>query len=92
MKKAICLLILLSLVLLLGACGQQTTTEPSGKTIKSGIIAPFSGPHHVKGQEGLKGWGDLFPVIHTLRLLSITLVGSAPGTVPQPPVCGWILP
>lgn len=55
MKKAICLLILLSMVLGLGACGRQTAIEPSGKTVKIGVIAPLSGHHHVKGEEGLKG-------------------------------------
>jgi branched-chain amino acid transport system substrate-binding protein len=39
----------------LAGCDQKLAIEPSGKTIKVGIIAPFSGPDDAKGKEGLKG-------------------------------------
>jgi len=39
------------------SCGheQKPAITPSGKTIKVGIIAPFSGSDFAKGKEGLKG-------------------------------------
>ena len=43
------------MVLCLGACDQKRAIEPSGKPIKVGIIAPFSGPVLAYGEEGLKG-------------------------------------
>jgi branched-chain amino acid transport system substrate-binding protein len=55
MKNWVYLSILLSLVLWLGGCDRKPAIEPSGKTIKVGIIAPFSGSHHATGKEGLKG-------------------------------------
>ena len=55
MKKLIHLSILIFFVFWLGGCDQKPAIEPSGKIIKVGIIAPFSGPDQAKGQEGLKG-------------------------------------
>ena len=57
MKNLIHLSILVALVLWLGACEQKKTVEPSGKTVRIGIIAPFSGAHYAKGKEGLSGMG-----------------------------------
>ena len=39
------------------SCGydRQQTITPSGRTIKVGLVAPFSGSDFSKGQEGLKG-------------------------------------
>ncbi len=55
MKNLIHLSILISFVFWLGGCDQKPSIEPSGKTIKIGIIAPLSGPDHIKGKEGLRG-------------------------------------
>jgi branched-chain amino acid transport system substrate-binding protein len=55
MKNLIQLSILIALVLWLGACDQKSAVELSGKSVKIGIIAPFSGAHHAKGKEGLSG-------------------------------------
>ena len=55
MKNFIRFSILIALVSGLGACEQNATIEPSGKTIRIGIIAPFSGAHYAKGKEGLSG-------------------------------------
>jgi branched-chain amino acid transport system substrate-binding protein len=55
MKNIIHLFILILFVFWLGACDQKHAIEPSGETIKIGIIAPFSGPDAAKGKEGLKG-------------------------------------
>jgi branched-chain amino acid transport system substrate-binding protein len=55
MKNLFHLSMLIALVFWLGACEQETTIEPSGKTIRIGIIAPFSGAHYAKGKEGLNG-------------------------------------
>ncbi len=55
MKNLIHLSILIALALWLGACEQKKTVEPSGKTVRIGIIAPFSGSHHATGKEGITG-------------------------------------
>jgi branched-chain amino acid transport system substrate-binding protein len=55
MKNSIHLSILIFFFFCLGGCDQKHTIVPSGKTIKVGIIAPFSGSDHAKGNEGLKG-------------------------------------
>ena len=55
MKNLVYFSILFSLVFWLDGCDQKPAIEPSGKTIKVGIIAPFSGSDHAKGKEGLKG-------------------------------------
>ena len=55
MKKLVHVSILICIVLWLGGCDQKPAIEPSGKTIKVGIIAPFSGSDHAKGKEGLIG-------------------------------------
>ena len=55
MKNFIHLSILISFVFWLGGCDRKPDIEPSGKTIKIGIIAPFSGSGHAKGEEGLSG-------------------------------------
>ena len=55
MKKLVRLFILIVLVFWLVACEQKAAIEPSGKTVKIGIIAPFSGSRDSAGKEGLKG-------------------------------------
>ena len=55
MKNLVYFSILFSLVFWLGGCDQKPAVETSGKTIKIGIIAPFSGPVLAYGTEGLKG-------------------------------------
>jgi branched-chain amino acid transport system substrate-binding protein len=55
MKNWVYLSILFSLVFWLDGCDPKPAIEPSGKTIKVGIIAPFSGPVLAYGKEGLKG-------------------------------------
>jgi len=45
----------LAVVLWVGGCDHQPAVEPSGKTVKIGVIAPFSGTDRAKGTEGLKG-------------------------------------
>jgi branched-chain amino acid transport system substrate-binding protein len=55
MKNLVNLLILICIVFLLGGCDQKPAIEPSGKTIKVGIIAPLSGPFLAYGKEGLRG-------------------------------------
>ena len=55
MKNLVHLSILICIVFWLGGCDQKPAIKPSGKTIKVGIIAPFSGPVLAYGKEGLKG-------------------------------------
>ena len=55
MKNIVRLSILICIVFWLAGCDQKTAITPSGKTIKVGVIAPFSGSDHAKGKEGLKG-------------------------------------
>jgi branched-chain amino acid transport system substrate-binding protein len=55
MRRLFHLSILICLVFWLGGCDQKPVITPSGKTIKIGVIAPFSGPELSYGQEGLKG-------------------------------------
>jgi branched-chain amino acid transport system substrate-binding protein len=55
MKRRIHILaVFLSLVLALHGC-DRSRIQPSGETIKVGIIGPFSGSELAKGNEGLKG-------------------------------------
>ena len=55
MKNLVHVSILICIVFWLGGCDQKPAIEPSGKTIKVGIIAPLSGPEHTYGEEGIKG-------------------------------------
>lgn len=55
MKNVVPLSILICIVFWIGGCDQKPVITPTGKTIKVGIIAPFSGPDHSYGKEGLKG-------------------------------------
>lgn len=55
MKRLIHLAILIASVFPFNGCDQQSAIQPSGKKIKVGIIAPFSGSHLAKGKDGLKG-------------------------------------
>ena len=55
MKNSVHSIILICIVLWLGGCDQKPAITPSGKTIKIGIIAPFSGPVHSYGKQGLRG-------------------------------------
>jgi len=56
--KSLCpllLVLLLALPAWLGGCQRPPEIQPSGKRVKIGVIAPFSGADSAKGQEGLKG-------------------------------------
>ena len=55
MKNLVNVSILIYIVFWLGGCDQKLAVEPSGKIIKIGVIAPFSGPLGSYGREGLKG-------------------------------------
>jgi branched-chain amino acid transport system substrate-binding protein len=55
MKKPIPLAVIIFLALWIHGCDRKPVIEPSGKTIKIGLIAPLSGPDELKGQEGLRG-------------------------------------
>lgn len=55
MKKSIPLAVLIFLALWIHGCDRKPVIEPSGRTIKIGLIAPLSGPDELKGQEGLRG-------------------------------------
>ena len=55
MKKLVHLATIICIFLWLIGCDQKPVITPSGKTVKIGIIAPFSGPQLANGQEGLKG-------------------------------------
>ena len=55
MKNLIQISILFLLIVGLGGCDQKPAIGPSGKSIKVGIIAPFSGSDRAKGKEGLIG-------------------------------------
>ena len=55
MKNLIHLSILIFFFFWLNGCDQEPVREPSGKTIKIGLIAPLSGPDDIKGKEGLRG-------------------------------------
>lgn len=55
MKNFVYISILFSFVFWLGGCDRKPLIEPSGKTIKIGLIAPLSGPDDIKGKEGLRG-------------------------------------
>lgn len=48
------ILIFLCLILI-GGCDRPEPIKPSGKTIKIGVIGPFSGPDRAMGEDGLKG-------------------------------------
>lgn len=49
------ILVLISILYLLSGCNRTPSIQPSGKSVKIGIIAPLSGDHLYKGKEGLKG-------------------------------------
>ena len=55
MKRLIHLLVLFTFVLSISGCDRKPAIEPSGKTIKVGIIAPLSGYNSNQGKEGMKG-------------------------------------
>ena len=55
MKNLVHLAILIFFVFWIDGCDQKPVIEPSGKTVKIGMIAPLSGPDQIKGQEGLRG-------------------------------------
>ena len=55
MKRLIHLSVLIALMLLISGCDRKPAIEPSGKKIKVGIIAPFSGADRARGEEGVKG-------------------------------------
>ena len=47
--------IFICFIIFLCGCDQKPESVPSGKTIKVGIVAPFTGPDLTYGQEGIKG-------------------------------------
>lgn len=55
MKRLIHFAGLASLVFLFNTCDRRPPIQPSGKTIKVGVIGPISGSDRAKGNEGLKG-------------------------------------
>lgn len=55
MKNFFHFLILILFVFCVVGCDPEPAVKPSGKTIKVGILAPFSGPVFSYGEEGLKG-------------------------------------
>jgi len=55
MKRYLPIALLLTAVIWLKGCERKPVVQPSGKTIKIGIIAPFTGTDRAKGDEGLKG-------------------------------------
>jgi len=55
MKKTIPFWAFIGLTLWLFSCGETPQIEPSGKMIKVGVIAPFSGEELAKGENGLEG-------------------------------------
>jgi branched-chain amino acid transport system substrate-binding protein len=55
MKNLAHILILVFFVFWIDGCEQKPIIEPSGKTIKIGMLAPLSGPDEIKGKEGLRG-------------------------------------
>lgn len=55
MKRFIFYSLLLGFLIFLNGCDSRHDIQPSGKSIKIGIIAPFSGSDLAKGKEGLKG-------------------------------------
>ena len=55
MKRNLLISLPMAAVIWLYGCEQKPAVQPSGKTIKIGIIAPFTGADRAKGDEGLKG-------------------------------------
>ena len=55
MNRLSYLSVLTAFVLLFYTCDRKPEIQPSGRMIKIGIIAPFSGSDLAKGTEGLKG-------------------------------------
>ena len=55
MKLAGALLVIVSVVVMLGACERQGDVAPSGKIVKIGVIGPSSGEFEAMGLDGDKG-------------------------------------
>ena len=55
MKNFLYLTVILTLLFQTTGCDRRQEIQPSGKTIKVGIIGPFSGSEKYKGEDGLKG-------------------------------------
>jgi len=55
MKQFLPIALLVAVVICLNGCERKPAVQPSGKTIKIGIIGPFTGADRAKGDEGLKG-------------------------------------
>lgn len=55
MKRLVHFAFLVSLILAFNQCDWKSRIQPSGETIKVGIVGPFSGSDLAKGNEGLKG-------------------------------------
>jgi branched-chain amino acid transport system substrate-binding protein len=55
MKRYLPIVLLIAVVFWFNGCDRKAAVQPSGKTIKVGIIAPFTGADRAKGDEGLKG-------------------------------------
>lgn len=61
--------LLTAVTITLASCGheQEPQVTPSGRIIKVGIIAPFSGMDSAKGEEGLKGINTVTQIIPLLK-------------------------
>jgi len=55
MKKFIFVSSLIVALCVLSGCNQQSTIQPSGNSIKIGVIGPFSGRHLGRGKSGMEG-------------------------------------
>lgn len=55
LNKHILITAILTLTILLVGCERQQQVQPSGKTVKIGVIGPLSGIDKLKGTDGLKG-------------------------------------
>ncbi len=55
MKQLFGYVFVIAILFLITSCDQQSAIQPSGKKIKIGVIAPFSGKQLAKGSEGLLG-------------------------------------
>jgi branched-chain amino acid transport system substrate-binding protein len=55
MKRLVYCAFVVSLILAFTSCDWRSRIQPSGETIKVGVVGPFSGSDVAKGSEGLKG-------------------------------------
>ena len=67
MKKPILLLLITLGAFFIVCCDKEPAVKPSGKTVKVGIIGPFSGPRLANGKDGLKGVEAVMDMIPLLQ-------------------------